>query len=341
MPITASTWIEDSRRSPPSSPRQTVCLPVSSSSNPVRRWCFGWAEPPDPCTERPCGRRVAPSGRHRSSGSPSSRAPSKTRWRASSSSAPRRKATRPSSMPGRLRPGRFGKPTRPVGSRPPTPRGSPPGQDPETGKYRLGPEMLQLGNAFLDHHELRGRSLVWADTLAERVGESVRVGVLYGRRVLVVHHVFRPDDSVQILEVGASVPWHASALGKVHAASLPADRRRTLVSGPLQRLTGRTIVDPHALALALEEVAAAGFPTEAQEAVIGDGEVAAAVFDHRGHPVGAIGVVGPVARLLPGGPPAELVIALTDTARRLSWEMGARRGRPGSVGHPAPRASVG
>jgi len=53
-------------------------------------------------------------------------------------------------------------------------------QDPETGKYRLGPEMLQLGNAFLDHHELRGRSLVWADTLAERVGEAVRVGVLPG-----------------------------------------------------------------------------------------------------------------------------------------------------------------
>jgi len=98
-------------------------------------------------------------------------------------------------------------------------------QDPETGKYRLGPEMLQLGNAFLDHHELRGRSLVWADTLAERVGEAVRVGVLYGRKVLVVHHVFRPDDSVQILEVGASVPWHASALGKVHAAVLPADMR--------------------------------------------------------------------------------------------------------------------
>src|SRR5437867_513324 len=153
-------------------------------------------------------------------------------------------------------------------------------QDPETGKYRLGPELLQLGNAFLDHHELRGRSLVWADTLAKRVGEAIRVGVLYGRSVLVVHHVFRPDGSVQILEVGATLPWHASALGKAHAASLSPDRRRSLLSGPLPRLTGRTIVDPHELAMALEEVAAAGFATEDQEAVIGEGEIAAPIFDH-------------------------------------------------------------
>ena len=94
------------------------------------------------------------------------------------------------------------------------------------------------------------------------------------------------------------------------------------------------------MALALEEVAAAGFATEAHEAVIGEGEIAAAVFDHRGHPVGAIGVVGPVERLVPAGPAAELVVALTDTAKRLSWEMGAR-GRAGTIGHSIPRAGVG
>ena len=91
-------------------------------------------------------------------------------------------------------------------------------QDPESGKYRLGPAMLQLGNAFLDNHELRGRSLLWADSLASRVGEAVRVGVLHGPNVLIVHHVFRPDNSVQILEVGASIPWHACALGKAIVA---------------------------------------------------------------------------------------------------------------------------
>jgi DNA-binding IclR family transcriptional regulator len=34
-------------------------------------------------------------------------------------------------------------------------------------------------------------------------------------KVLVVHHVFRPDDTFQTLDVGSLLPLHASALGKV------------------------------------------------------------------------------------------------------------------------------
>ena len=39
-------------------------------------------------------------------------------------------------------------------------------QDPDTGKYSLGPGVLQLGNAYLDGSELRARSLRWAESLA-------------------------------------------------------------------------------------------------------------------------------------------------------------------------------
>src|SRR4051812_30414755 len=48
-------------------------------------------------------------------------------------------------------------------------------QDEETGKYRLGPGLLQLGNAYLEHHELRSRSVIWSDSLATRVNEAVWV----------------------------------------------------------------------------------------------------------------------------------------------------------------------
>ena len=199
-------------------------------------------------------------------------------------------------------------------------------QDPDTDKYRLGAAMLQLGNAFLDNHELRGRSLLWADSLASRVGEAVRVGVLNGSTVLIVHHVFRPDNSVQILEVGASIPWHACAIGRAIVAYLgEAEVEAMLGHGPFEPLTGRTLVDPAALETALIEVATRGVAIEEQEAIVGEGEIAAPVFDHRGRPVGSIGVVGPVERLHVEGTSSSLATAVKETARGLSRDMGAGR----------------
>jgi DNA-binding IclR family transcriptional regulator len=198
-------------------------------------------------------------------------------------------------------------------------------QDPETGKYKLGPAILQLGNAYLDDHRLRSRSLLWADSLATRTAETVRVGVLTGGSVLVVHHVFRPDDSVQILEVGASIPWHACALGRAIVAYLDRQHQSALLEGTHERLTGRTVVEPTALQASLAAVVSEGVAVEDQEAIVGEAEIAAPVFDHQGAVVGSVGVVGPVERLLSDGPRAELLAAVKETARGLSRDMGAGR----------------
>jgi DNA-binding IclR family transcriptional regulator len=196
-------------------------------------------------------------------------------------------------------------------------------RDAETGKYRLGPAVLQLGNAYLDGNELRARSLLWADSLAERAMQAVRVGVLVGRNVVIVHHVFRPDDSVQVLEVGATIPWHASALGKAIAANLGASGRETLLLGPLPTLTGSTITEPDRLVAGLDEIARLGVAIENQEAVLGEAEIAAVVLGREG-PVGAIGAVGAAERLVPDGPAPDLVAAVREVGRGLSKDMGGR-----------------
>src|SRR6266571_4877713 len=113
-------------------------------------------------------------------------------------------------------------------------------QDPDSGKYSLGPGVLQLGNAYLDGSELRARSLLWSEALAQRANEAVWVATLSGSRVIVLHHVFRPDNTVQILEVGAAIPWHACALGHAIVAHLPAGASSKLLAGDLPALTGRT-----------------------------------------------------------------------------------------------------
>ncbi|MET9630683.1 IclR family transcriptional regulator [Lentzea sp. NPDC006480] len=197
-------------------------------------------------------------------------------------------------------------------------------QDRQTGRYVLGPGVLTLGNAFLETHELRMRSLTWADLLAARANEAVWVAVLTGDHVLVVHHAFRPEGAVQILEVGASVPWHTCALGKAMVAFLPEERQAELLAGPLPPLTGRSLADPAALNEQLERVRSAGYALEDQESTLGDAGIAAPVFDRSGL-AGAIGVVGPVERLLEDGRNQDLAVKVREVARQLSRELGAGR----------------
>ncbi|GGO90380.1 IclR family transcriptional regulator [Wenjunlia tyrosinilytica] len=199
-------------------------------------------------------------------------------------------------------------------------------QDRDSSKYQLGPDLVRLGNAYLDTQELRTRSLTWADQLANRTNEAVWVAVLTGDRVLVVHHAFRPEGAVQILEVGSSIPWSTCALGKAIAAFLPADERERLLAPEPAVLTGASVTEPEELASQLKEALRAGYAIEDEESAIGGAGIASPVFDRSGEVVGALGIVGPVDRLLAESARQELAVAVRETARNLSRDLGAPRG---------------
>ena len=199
-------------------------------------------------------------------------------------------------------------------------------QDPDTGKYSLGPGVLQLGNAYLDGSDLRARSLRWAESLAQRAGEAVWVATLSGSRVIVLHHVFRPDNTVQILEVGAAIPWHACALGHAIVAVLPEVQRARALAAELAPLTGRTKTTRSALSRALAQVRQRGYAVEDQEATVGDAGIAAPILARDGVVAGAIGVVGAADRLLNQRSTEELVRAVQEAARAISRDLGAGRG---------------
>jgi DNA-binding IclR family transcriptional regulator len=199
-------------------------------------------------------------------------------------------------------------------------------QDPDTGKYSLGAGVLQLGNAFLDGSEVRARSLLWAEALAQRANEAVWVATLSGTRVIVLHHVFRPDNTVQILEVGAAIPWHACALGHAIVAYLPPPEAARAMAGDLPPLTGRTKTTKAALGQRLAQVRRRGYAVEDQEATVGDAGIAAPIVNRAGATVGSIGLVGPAERLLASAAVAELARAVVESARSISRDLGAGRG---------------
>ena len=197
-------------------------------------------------------------------------------------------------------------------------------QDPESGKYQLGAALLHMGSSYLDGNELRTRALNWSDSLASRSHESVRIGTLHEGRVLIVHHVFRPDDSLQVLDVGTLLPAHATALGKAllaespYMASVLAGRRaRALHAGDGDR--------PRRAARAARRDARARAgrrrsrnSSRARRPTPRRSRTGAACWSARS------ASPGPVERLLTGGEPsAELISYVREAARAVSRDLGA------------------
>ncbi|MEU5582203.1 IclR family transcriptional regulator [Streptomyces huasconensis] len=198
-------------------------------------------------------------------------------------------------------------------------------QDPASGRYQLGAELLRLGNSYLDVHELRARALVWTDDLARSSGESVHLGVLHQQGVLIVHHVFRPDDSRQVLEVGAMQPLHSTALGKVLSAYDPVAHNEA-VEVEREAFTARTVTDPDGFEAILDLTRARGYAADIEETWEGIASVAAPIHDRRRMPVGAVGVTGAVERVCKDGElRPELIAAVRDCARAVSRDLGAGR----------------
>ena len=197
-------------------------------------------------------------------------------------------------------------------------------QDRVSGLYQLGAALLRLGSSYLDINELRSHSINWADPLAARSGEAVRIGTVLDGQVLVVHHVFRPDDTFQTLDVGSLLPIHATALGKALLAYRAAG---VTVSPPLDRYTSRTITAPQALGATLRHVRDLGWSSEIEELTRGEAAVAAPIRGYGGLVVGAIGISGPVERICDSRyrPLQQLVVNVRDAARAVSRDLGAAR----------------
>ena len=196
-------------------------------------------------------------------------------------------------------------------------------QDADSGKYQLGAALLHMGSSYLDGNELRTRALNWSDSLATRSGEAVRIGILHEHQVLIVHHVFRPDDTLQTLEVGTLLPAHATALGKVLLAHRPYVASAVATAG-LEAYTEATITDPGRLERELRRIRAQGWAAEIGELVPGQVSYAAPIVDRRDVTVGAMGIFGSPERLLAARQPrGDLLAYVREGARAVSRELGA------------------
>ena len=171
-------------------------------------------------------------------------------------------------------------------------------RDVDDRHFVVGPALRKLALDTLNHGSLRGlRHEVLADLVAE-VDETCNFTTTDGAGVLYLDRVEAPWPWRLTLEVGAHVPLHCTASGKLFLAFMPRARRDMLIEQlALTRMTATTLTTVAALRAECELIAEQGHSLDREEFI--DGLVAAAVpvRDAAGEVRAALAVHAPMARM--------------------------------------------
>ena len=188
-------------------------------------------------------------------------------------------------------------------------------RNPETGQYRLGLHLFELGQLTADRMRLRRAAMPLLEELRQASGCSTQLGIARDGDVFFVGRLETLTGMKQLGGVGRRMPAHATASGKAIAAFEPSVAR-ACVSHGMPALASRTITSPTEFDRALDEVRRRGVAVSLDEALDGMGSVAAPVLDSAGRAVAAVSLVKPTAELVADlGRLAQLV---SITARRLA-----------------------
>ncbi|HWV84768.1 MAG TPA: IclR family transcriptional regulator C-terminal domain-containing protein [Capillimicrobium sp.] len=188
--------------------------------------------------------------------------------------------------------------------------------------FRLTPKVLELGYSFLSGLGFPDVALPHLERLVAEVDESSEASVLDGPDIVYVARV--PSTAVMsvVVNVGARMPAHATAMGKVLLAGLSDEELDTyLATAQLRSFLPRTVTDPAVLREQLEQVRADGYAIVDQELEEGLVAVAAPVRGRDGRVVGAINLSTHVLRRSVESVRQELVGPLLATAGRIQSDL--------------------
>jgi DNA-binding IclR family transcriptional regulator len=195
-------------------------------------------------------------------------------------------------------------------------------RDPQTGRYRLGLRLFELGALAIARFNIRDCARPHLDRVLLETEETVHLCVLDGGEVLYVDKV-EPNRSVRMAsKIGRLSPAHCSAVGKAMLAHLPEREVDEILHQHGQpRMTPKTIVTPGDLKAELKLIRERGYAIDNEEAEEGVRCVGAVLLGHNGRPLGAISTSAPSFRLTMERVPA-VAASVVRAARAISAESG-------------------
>ena len=150
----------------------------------------------------------------------------------------------------------------------------------ESGRYCVARSLRELGTAAWREPTLAERGPCVLDDLSAVTHRVARLGVLSGTAVNYIEK--RPHHPVTSFDSGASLPAHATAVGKVLLAFSPTRITDRLIAKGLPEFTRNTITAPDRLRHNLASIRRMGMAVSAGELERGTNAVAMPVFsDHK------------------------------------------------------------
>jgi len=194
-------------------------------------------------------------------------------------------------------------------------------RSPDGEAYRLGPQLLRLGQTAGGTASLRQAARAELMRLAHDTRETATLEVLVARDVLILEEALGRHVVGTVPSVGSRWPAHATSTGKVLLAGLSPAELQGLLARPLPALTSRTLTRPAALKRELDAVRRKGYAVSAGELEPGFVAVGAPVRSADGEVVAAISVGGPRSRLT-AARRSELAETVPRAAGRISATLG-------------------
>lgn len=193
--------------------------------------------------------------------------------------------------------------------------------------YECTVKLFELSSAVMERVDVRRCAQAHIHRLAQRTAETVHLSILDGNEVVYLDKIESPQPVRAYSSIGGRAPAHCVASGKALLSRLDPAAWEAFVAAGLPAWTERTLTDPEQLARELAQVRDTGCAVNRGEWRISVAGLASVVFDAAGRACAAVGVSGPVDRVLPAE--ARCQEAVLEAAAAISRELGCRSYPPG------------
>ncbi len=190
---------------------------------------------------------------------------------------------------------------------------------PESGSYRLGMRLLELGNLVKGRLNVRDAALVAMRELHKLIQQPVNLSLRQGDEIIYVERAYSERSGMQVVRaIGGRAPLHLTSTGKLFLAADDPQRVRTYATRT--GLPGQTRNSITQLLLLERELAKArqyGIARDNEELELGVRCIAAGVYDDQSKLVAGLSISAPADRL-----EEEWLPKLQSTANSISVALG-------------------